>query len=63
MKIAFSVKDPDGIYDFLNDRILGEPVFSEEDKEYLLSTYFEFSDYLNLEYDTETKALMVCKFK
>ena len=60
MIVHGSLKDPDGIFYFLNDAP-NNILLSQEDKEYLTRHYFEFGDYLNLEYNTETKELRVVK--
>lgn len=54
-KISITLKDPDGVY----EGVFKNQSLSEEDKEYLCRKYFPSAEYLNLQYDTETKVLEV----
>lgn len=55
MQLRFTLKDPDGIY----DAVISEALTAEQKED--LSSFFQYGDYLRLEYDTETKDLTVVK--
>lgn len=75
MKIHISMKDPDCLYDCINEDVKAQlrqnETLSEEEREILLesrreairkelvSKWFEYGEYLNLEYDTEAKTLTI----
>lgn len=75
MKFKVTMKDPDTLHDAINDAVRAELAslteIDEEEKETLeesraekvsklCSQWFEYSEYLTVEIDTEAKSIRVC---
>lgn len=62
MKIKLTFKTPDAVYDALNDSNIDDDV--KRDRIYAgIGKYVEYGEYLTVEYDTETKTMVVVPCK
>ena len=57
MKIRITMKDPDGVYDSVSDVV--QTNSEREMVDMVLKQWFEYSEYLTVEVDTETNTIRV----
>ncbi len=76
MKFTVTLKDPDGVYDSIQEAIKRSvehiPAIGEDEREELIeirsekirditSKWFEYDEYLTVEIDTEEETIKVCE--
>lgn len=61
MKIVINLKDPDGVWDSLNEVGLNSNSIKDTDTDEAINKFISYSEYVSIEIDTETKTARVLK--